>query len=195
MMNKVFGAIIIISVLCSIFTSNASLVTNALLEGGANAIELCLYLTGGMCVWGGLMRVAEKSGITKAFSRAIAPIGKVLFKDMDTDSKAFSAISMNIAANLFGLGNAATPLGLKAMRELDEQNNGSDTASDNMIIFTVLNTASITLIPTTAAALRLKYGAENPMEILPCVLIASAAALFFSLTFAKLLCRKESGRK
>lgn len=195
MMNKVFGAIIIISVLCSILTNNTSLVTNALLEQGSQAIELCLYLTGGMCVWGGLMRVAEKSGITKAFSRIIAPLGKLIFKNMDTNSKAFSTISMNIAANLFGLGNAATPLGLKAMQELEKENNGSDTASDNMIIFTVLNTASITLIPTTAAALRLKYGSESPMDILPCVLITSATALSVSLVSAKILCKKESRRK
>lgn len=191
MMKWVFGLIIIFSVFCSIFTGNTQDVTNALLEEGVNAIELCIYLTGGMCVWGGLMKVAEKSGITNSFSKLFTPIGKRLFHNIDTDSKAFSAITMNIAANLFGLGNAATPLGLEAMRELEKNDGESEYASDNMIIFTVLNTASITLIPTTVASLRLKYGAQNAMDILPAVLISSAIALIFSLSLAKLLCRKK----
>ena len=191
MMKWVFGLIIIFSVFCSIFTGNTQNVTNALLEEGVNAIELCIYLTGGMCVWGGLMKVAEKSGITSSFSKLFTPIGKRLFHNIDTDSKAFSAITMNIAANLFGLGNAATPLGLEAMRELEKNDGESEYASDNMIIFTVLNTASITLIPTTVASLRLKYGAQNAMDILPAVLISSAIALIFSLSLAKLLCRQK----
>lgn len=195
MMKWVFGLIIIFSVFCSIFTGNTGNVTNALLEEGVNALELCIYLTGGMCVWGGLMRIAEKSGITDAFSKMFRPMGKRLFHNIDTDSKAFSAITMNIAANLFGLGNAATPLGLEAMRELEKNDGESESASDNMIIFTVLNTASITLIPTTVASLRLKYGAHNPMDILPAVLISSAFSLCISLTTAKLLCAKRGKRK
>lgn len=195
MMKWVFGLIIIFSVFCSIFTGRTIDVTNALLEEGSNALELCIYLTGGMCVWGGLMRVAEKSGITDAFSKILRPVGKRLFNNLDTDSKAFSAITMNIAANLFGLGNAATPLGLSAMKELEKQEGERESASDNMIIFTVLNTASITLIPTTVASLRLKYGAQNPMDILPAVLISSAISLCVSLTAAKLLCAKRGKRK
>ncbi len=195
MMKWVFGLIIIFSVFCGILTQNAGNITNVLLESGVDALELCIYLTGGMCVWGGLMRIAEKAGITQAFAKMLKPIAKHLFYDIDPDSKAFSAITMNIAANLFGLGNAATPLGLTAMCELEKSDGESEFASDNMIIFTILNTASITLIPTTVASLRLKHGAENPLDILPAVLISSAISLAVSLISAKILCAKSRGRK
>lgn len=195
MMKWVFGALIIFSTLCSILTQNTTNMTNALLESGVNALELCIYLTGSMCVWGGILKIAEKSGITQAFAKFLKPIAKHLFYDIDPDSKTFHYITMNITANLFGLGNAATPLGLAAMRELEKENGQSEIASDNMIIFTILNTASITLIPTTVASLRLKHGVENPLDILPAVAVSSAISLAVSLTSAKLLCAKSRRRK
>ena len=112
---------------------------------------------------------------------------KFVFKGIDTKGKAFSAICMNITANLLGLGNAATPFGIEAMKELEKEDNCKETASINMIIFAVINTASFTIIPTTVAALRLKNGSENPLEILPAVIITSAITLIVSITFARIL--------
>ena len=137
-----------------------------------------------MCMWGGLMRIAEKSGLTELLAHGFKPVLKPLFKGLDMNGRAFHAICMNITANLLGLGNAATPLGLEAMRRLEQEEHTGDTTSRNMVIFVVLNTASITLIPTTAASLRLKHGSAAPMEILPCVLITSACALAVGLITA-----------
>lgn len=130
------------------------------------------------------MRVAEKSGITDVIARLFRPVLKHLFKGLDTSGKAFHAICMNITANLLGLGNAATPLGLEAMKRLEEEEGENEVTSRNMVLFVVLNTASITLIPTTAASLRLKHGSAAPMEILPCVLITSVCALISALVIA-----------
>ena len=191
MMKWVFSGIIILSIIVGAATGNISEVSGAALESGADALELALYLAGGMCVWGGIMRVADKAGLSAAFCKIFAPIGRRIFIGIDCNGKAFRAISMNIAANILGLGNAATPLGLEAMRELEREEGESETASANMTALVVLNTASLTLMPTTVAMLRTKYGAEHPLDIYPCVLISSAVILLVAMTFVKLTVKRH----
>ncbi len=183
MMKYIFSAMIVLSVLCAFFTGNTDKLSEAVLNEPVNAVELCIYLCGGMCFWGGLMKIAEKSGLTDIISKGFAFILGGLFK-CDKNGRAFHAICMNITANLLGLGNAATPFGIEAMKALAEEENVTDTASPSMIMFTVMNTASLTLIPSTALSLRMKYGSADPMEIVPAVWITSAAALAVSLTIA-----------
>lgn len=187
MMKYVFGIMIIMSMICGIFFGNQEALTNAVLEEGVGAIELVVYMTGGMCVWGGIMRIANKAGITEFLARLLRPAARLLFKGLDLNGKAYRAMSMNIIANVLGLGNAATPFGLEAMRELEKEEKCTDAASDNMILFTVLNTASITLVPTTVASLRIMHGSQRPLDILPLILINSALSLGFALTLAKVL--------
>lgn len=187
MMKWVFAILIIISVIASFFTGNTDGVSNSILNEGANAIQLLLFMLGGMCVWGGLMRIAEKAGITEKLSIIFKPLAKIIFKGLDLNGKAFKAICMNITANLLGLGNAATPLGMEAMKRLEEEEKTSDKASNNMIVFTVINTASITLIPTTIASLRLKHGAANPLDIIGGVIITSFISITVALTLTLIL--------
>lgn len=191
MIKWIFAAMLIISAILGAVQDNISEVSSAALNSCVEAVELCIYLTGGMCMWGGVMRVAEKSGVTDVLARLFRPLLKHIFKGLDTSGKAFHAICMNITANLLGLGNAATPLGLEAMKRLEEEEGENEITSRNMVLFVVLNTASITLIPTTAASLRLKHGSEAPMEILPCVLITSACALLVGLVTAAILDKGE----
>ena len=191
MIKWIFGIMLIASAILGAVSGNISKVSSAALNSCVEAVELCIYLTGGMCMWGGVMRVAEKSGVTDALAKLFKPLLKHLFKGLDTNGKAFHAICMNITANLLGLGNAATPLGLEAMKRLEEEEGESKITSRNMVLFVVLNTASITIIPTTAASLRLKHGSEAPMEILPCVLITSACALIVGLVTAVILDKGE----
>lgn len=187
MIKWIFAIMMIASVIFGAGTGQIQQVCEAALNSCVEAVELFLYLLGGMCMWGGLMRVAEKAKITDMLSRLFRPLLKHIFKGLDLDGKAFHAICMNITANLLGLGNAATPLGLEAMRRLEQEERTGDTTSRNMIMFVVLNTASITLIPTTAASLRIKHGSAEPMEILPCVLVTSACALAAGLISAAAL--------
>ncbi|MDE6762371.1 MAG: spore maturation protein A [Oscillospiraceae bacterium] len=183
-MKWIFALMLIASVVFGAFTGNMSQVGAAALNSCVEAVDLFLYLLGGMCMWGGLMRVAEKAKLTDMLSKLFKPFLKLLFRGLDMNGRAFHAICMNITANLLGLGNAATPLGLEAMRRLEQEEKPGDTTSRNMIVFIILNTASITLIPTTAASMRLKHGSAAPMEIFPCVLITSACALAAGLVSA-----------
>ncbi|MBR6695474.1 MAG: spore maturation protein A [Oscillospiraceae bacterium] len=187
MLNCIFAILIISAFVSGIISGNIGAVSEAVLTESVSAVDLGIYMLGAMCVWGGVMRVAEKSGITDILSKFFSPFLKLVFKGIDTKGKAFSAICMNITANLLGLGNAATPFGIEAMKELEKEDNCKETASINMIIFAVINTASFTIIPTTVAALRLKNGSENPLEILPAVIITSAITLIVSITFARIL--------
>ncbi len=195
MMKWIFSFFVIISAVFSIFLGNTEQFTNSILNEGVNAVELSFYLLGGMCVWGGIMNVADKAGITYYLSLLFRPIAKIIFKGIDLNGKAFKAISMNITANLLGLGNAATPFGLEAMKALEEEDKTTDTASRNMIIFTVLNTASLTIIPSTAASLRLKHNAANPLDILPLTLINSVVTAVVAISFASLICRLQEKKE
>lgn len=195
-----FAAVLILaSVIYSLVSGNIPDVSGAVLNEPVNAVELAVYLCGGMCFWSGLMRVAEKSGVTEFVASLLKKPLKALFSGIDDTGRAFRCICMNVSANLLGLGNAATPLGIEAMKALSEESEG-ELPSDNMVIFTVLNTASLTLIPTTAASMRLKYGSERPFDIMPAVILTTAASLTVSLIAAKAGCalgrhRKKLARK
>lgn len=184
MMNIIFAVMIIISIICAAATGRMSELSQAAINSCVEAVDLFLYLIGGMCMWGGLMRIAECSRLTNKIAAVFRPVLGLIFRGIDTNGKAFHAICLNITANMLGLGNAATPLGIEAMRALEAEENTNGTASRNMVAFIVLNTASITLIPTTAASLRSKHGSAAPMEIMPCVIITSAVALAAGLTAA-----------
>lgn len=192
-MAYVFGAMFAVSLLFSLISGDASALSAGIMESASGAVELLLSITGMLCMWSGFMRIAADCGLIAKLARLCAPVLRRLYPDVDTQSDAFRYISMNISANLLGLGNAATPLGLNAMKELKKQCPG-DTASDSMLIFVVMNTASIQLLPTTVAALRKNYGSQHPFDILLCVWITSALALTAGLVSAKLLNRRGQRR-
>lgn len=186
-MRFVLGLMPFASVIFGIINGKAFEMSAAVLDSASDAVTLALSLCGVMCLWSGLMKVAESAGLVEKLSRLLSPVIGFVFNGIDKGSRAEQLISMNLTANLLGLGNASTPLGISAMQELSVSENAGDTATDNMIMLTVLNTASLQIIPTTAAALRAALGAQRPMEILPCVWIVSVYAITVAVASAKLL--------
>ncbi len=186
MMNYIWAGMIVLSLVFSLFAGTVSEVSEAVLSGANSAVELVLSILGIMCFWSGMMEIGKRSGLTTALSRILRPVLKHLFPDVDENGEAMNYISLNISANLLGLGNAATPFGLAAMKELKKQSADSDRATDSMLLFVVMNTASIQLLPTTIGAYRAKYASENPFDILPCVWVTSIIALAVGITVAKL---------
>ena len=181
MLNYVWSGLVIISIICSVFLGNTEDLSKALVNSGASSIELIITMAGIICLWTGIMKIAVESGLTSVFAKVFSPLLRPLFPNLDKDSDAFKSISMNISANLLGLGNAATPFGLKAMEQLHTLNNKGETASNEMVIFVVMNTASLQLLPTTLASLRQSYGSSAPFEIIVPVWISSACALTAAL--------------
>ena len=187
-MAYVFGLMLAASLIFSLISGDVGSLSEGLMSSASSAVELLISISGMLCMWSGFMRIAKDCGLIEKLSRLFAPLLRRLFPDVDESSDAFSYISMNISANLLGLGNAATPLGLNAMKELKKLS-GSDTASDSMLTFVVMNTASIQLLPTTVAALRRNYGSQHPFDILVCVWVTSALALTAGLLMTRLLRR------
>ncbi len=187
MLNKVWAAMIAVSVFCALATGRMQQLSEAVLAGAGNAVQLIFGMMGMMCAWTGLMKIADAGGLTAILSRLLAPVLRRLFPAYPPESPAAKAICMNITANLLGLGNAATPMGLAAMKEMAAQNRGSHVADNSMVMFVVLNTASLQLIPTFMGTLRAQYGSAAPFDILPAVLMVSAIALVAGLLAAKLL--------
>ncbi|NMP38263.1 MAG: spore maturation protein A [Clostridiales bacterium] len=196
MINYIWSGMIILSFICSVIFGNTSALSESIISSGSNAVTLCFKLLGMLCLWGGLMNIAEKSGLTKLISRLLSPVLCRLMPSLKTNSSALSAVSMNVTANLFGLGNAATPLGLEAMRRMQGNNLLPEYATDDMVVFVVLNSAALRIIPTTVAMLRSEYGATQPMDIMPPTWLSSACALTVGITLSLIL-RKytEPGRK
>ena len=147
---------------------------NATFEYAKTGFEISLGLTGVLTLWLGLMKIGETGGIVRIFSRAVGPFFHRLFPELDRDHPAIGSIMMNVAANMLGLDNAATPLGLKAMREMQATNSNKDTASDAMIMFLVLNTSGLTLIPVTIMVYRFQLGAADPSDIFIPILLATS---------------------
>ena len=191
MLNYIWSAIVLLSVVCSIFLGKGENLSAAIVDSGAQTVQLLLTLAGVITLWSGIMKIAEESGLTAIFAKIFSPLLRPLFPNLDKESDAFGSITMNITANLLGLGNTATPLGLKAMHELNELNGSSDTASDEMIVFVVMNTASLQLLPTMLGSLRQTYGSNAPFEILVPVWLSSACALSVALMIAVGLNKKK----
>lgn len=189
--------LIVIPVLSLIFAAvNGKMgeLSESILSKSGEAVELIISICGIMCFWSGLMRVAEKAGLLEKLSKLLsAPLG-LLFGGVKKGGKAMRLICANIAANILGLGNASTPLGLAAMKAISEEQQSGENATDDMIMLAVLNTASLQIIPATSAALRAANGAQNPMEILPCVWIVSAYSLIVVVIAAKLMSRIKRRR-
>ncbi len=195
MMNTVWAGLMLLSIAFGGVSGRIDAVSEAMFDGASQAVELCLTLLGMLCLWSGLMRVAEGAGITAVLGRMLSPVLRLIFPGLDPRSPAAQAMSMNVAANVLGLGNAATPLGLRAMKELQKLNPSQDTASDFMLIFVVLNSVSVQLIPTGTALLRENYGSNDPMGIMPAVWISSVVSAAVGVGLAILLCRWKRGRK
>ena len=188
-MNYIFAGIIIISVVCGIITGNGQALGEGIISGAKESVQLLITMSGMLMLWSGIMEIAQRGGLTKLLGKALSPILGKLFKSVPKNSEALNAVSMNVSANLLGLGNAATPFGLRAMSHLHKLGGENEKATDDMITFVVMNTASIQIMPTMVATLRSQYGSGQPFSILPCVWISSAAALLVGLIMSKLLRR------
>ena len=176
MMNYVWVIMLAFSFFSAIATKNMNNLSSAVLSSSSSAVALAIKLMGIICFWNGLIQIAEKSGLTKKLCRLLYPVLKLLFPTLK-DEEAREAIAMNITANLLGLDNAATPLGLKAMKRLKEASPLKDTADDNMVRFVVINTASLHIVSTTVALLRQDYGSKSPTEIIFPAILTSMLAL------------------
>ena len=187
MMSYIISGMILLAIITGGAGGRMAAVSTAAMNGCGQAVQLAISLAGTICLWSGVMRIADRAGLTDALSRAFRPVNRFLFRELDPDGPAVRAVSMNLAANLLGLGNAATPLGLAAMKELEKVNRRPGVASQAMVTFVVMNTASLQLLPTTNAYLRLAAGSKEPMEILPAVWLASAVSIAVGVTMTRLL--------
>ncbi|MCI8470608.1 MAG: hypothetical protein HFJ35_03855 [Clostridia bacterium] len=176
MLNQIWPIFILVSFSYAIFSGNLEPLNASIFESTSDAIKLSIELLGTMCLWSGIMQVANKTSIINRLTNLLNPIIKVLFPEMRKNKQIQKEISMNMIANILGLGNAATPLGLKAMKSMQEENAKKDTLSNSMLVFIVLNTASIQIIPTTVIAIRNSLGSSNPTSIIFPVWIATVCA-------------------
>ena len=189
-MNYIFFALIAISIIVGIFNNTLNEVVNAMLSACNTAVKISFSLIGIMAFWLGIMRIAEKSGLVQILSKLLNPIAKILFKDVKKDSPVVGDITMSVTANALGLTNAATPIGLKVMKELQEDNKNKETATDSMCMFLGMNTAGFQIIPATVIAVLVGVGAKNPSEIiLPTLIVTSISflvAIITALIFRKI---------
>ena len=184
-MNYIWGLFLVIGIVYSIVTGNITRINKELLTSGSNTIEIIIKLIPLTCLWLGIMKIAEDSNLLNKMSNKLEKFIKIIFPEIKS-KKAISYISSNIIMNMLGLGNAATPFGLKAMQELQKENNIKDTASRSMITFLVINTASVTIIPTTVISLRILNKSSNPTEILFSSIITTILSCIFGLIMDKI---------
>lgn len=195
MLNLVWPIFIIISFSYAIFSGNLQNLNSSIFDSIESAVNLSITMLGTMCLWSGIINVATNTNIMKIMNKMLKPIVKFLFSEIRENQKAQNEISMNMVANILGLGNAATPLGLKAMETLQEENKNKQELSNSMIMLIVVNTASIQIIPTTIIAIRSSLGAENPTSIIVHVWIATICAAIVGITVTKLLIKYDNKRE
>ena len=178
MVSYIWFFLILIGIVFSFFTGRLDIINDSILTNGQKGLDLMLSILPIIVLWTGIMKIAEDSGLLQKFAKLVEPLLSKLFPSLPKNNKALGFIASNIAANMMGLGSAATPFGLKAMSELQKINKGKDVASEAMITFLVLNTAGVTIVPTTVLALRIAHGSINPSEIiLPGVIATFCSSL------------------
>lgn len=195
MMNFLWAAMIAAGFIIAILNGRVEAVTQAAFSSAGKAVELCIGLAGILSLWSGLMKIMEKSGLVNIIADITKPILKWLFPDIAGNNSALGAIVMNLAANFLGLGNAATPLGINAMKELQKANGESDTSSDAMCMFIVLNSSAFQLIPATVIALRSDAGSAAPSDITACIWFASICAAFAGIASVGVLARASGAKR
>lgn len=186
-MTVFWVAMVVISLVCGLATGNLSQVSQAAAEGAQSAVTLCISMAGMLCLWNGVLEVMNRSGLTQKLRVLLLPVLRRLYPDFRGDGAVLDAVSANVCANLLGLGNAATPFGIRAAKGMAERYRGR--AGDGLCLLVVCNTASIQLLPTTVAAIRSAAGCASPFDTLPAVWLSSALALGAGLAAAKLLGR------
>lgn len=189
-MNYIWGCMILISIITAVITGRVDETVNAVFEGAQTSVTTLISFAGAMCFWCGLMKIAEKTGVSSVICRIIAPVVNRLFPGAGENAK--QHISMNITANMLGMGNAATPMGMLAASELDKENPRPEQPSVNMCMLVVLNTTAFQLMPSTIIALRAAAGSQNPVSVILPIWFASICAVCAGAASVKLLYRIRS---
>ena len=188
-MNYIFVFLILISIITAIYTGKIEEVTNELLNATQRAVQVSIGLIGIMAFWLGIAKIAQKSGLINLISKLISPILKLIFNELPKNSPAFSNIALNITANALGLSNAATPFGIKAMKDIKKEENKGDIATNSMCIFLAMNTAGFQIVPATVLAILIAAGAKNPTEIIIPTFIVTLSSFIFAIIVAKILAK------
>ena len=188
-MNYIFVFLILISIITAIYTGKIEEVTNELLNASQRAVQVSIGLIGIMAFWLGIAKIAQKSGLINLISKLISPILKLIFNELPKNSPAFSNIALNITANALGLSNAATPFGIKAMKDIKKEENKGDIATNSMCIFLAMNTAGFQIVPATVLAILIAAGAKNPTEIIIPTFIVTLSSFIFAIIVAKILAK------
>jgi spore maturation protein A len=190
-MNIIWVFMILFGIVLAVITGKAEVINNVILNDTQDAVVFAIGLTGIMAVWLGLMNIAKKSGLINRFAFLMKPITRILFPSIPPNHPAISAIMMNMVANIFGAGNSATALGIKAIEELQKINPDKKTATNAMCMFLVINMSSIQLVPLTVLKIRADGGSEMPTEIIATAIIATTISTIVGITMCKLLEGRE----
>ncbi|MGE5405337.1 MAG: nucleoside recognition domain-containing protein [Candidatus Saccharibacteria bacterium] len=182
MLNIIWLLLLVFGILMAAINGNIEAVTQAALKSSKDAVDICLNMIGVMCLWLGMMKIAEKAGAIEALSRLVKPLTIRLFPSIPPGHPAMGAIILNLSANVLGLGSAATPFGMKAMAEMQKLNAGRRDASEAMCTFLALNTSCITLIPATIIAVRVTFNSKNPTEIVGPTIFATCCSMLLAVT-------------
>ena len=192
MVNKIWGFFIIIGVIFGIVNNKITLINETILSSTTTTIEMILKIFPVIALWLGIMEIAKESGLLKKLSDFFKPLLSKLFPEIPDNNESLGYISSNVVINMLGLGNAATPFGLKAMKSLNDLNKNSKTASKSMITFLILNTSGLTIIPTTVISLRMMHGSINPTEIVLATIISTVISTLLALLVDKIFRRRNT---
>lgn len=189
MIKKIWYFFILISAIFGIFNGKITDMANTFSSSGQDAVKISLSLIGTICFWSGLMEIVEESRLTDKINIIFRPIINMLFKDIKNNKEASNAVILNLSANFLGLGNAATPLGIDAIHKMNKINNKKDTLSDDMIMFLVLNTTCLQLLPTSIFAYRMSFGSKNPTIVFLPILLSTLCTTICGILLVKLFNR------
>lgn len=187
MLNLIWPIFIIISIAYGIIVGNLEQINNAIFSGAQDAVSTSITLLGSLCLWNGIMNIASHTRFVGIIAKVIKPVIKILFPELKNDKKVIEEVSMNMVANILGLGNAATPLGIKAINSMQEKNKNKNELSNSMMMLIVINTASLQLIPTTVIAIRSSLESKNPTSIIVPVWVATVVAAITGIIATKIL--------
>ncbi len=188
-MNVIFILLILISLIFAVYSGRLDETVNAMFSASMRAGEVSISLIGVMALWLGFVKIAQKSGLIELFAKIISPLLRFIFNELPKDSPAFSNIALNISANALGLSNAATPFGIKAMKDLKKESNSKDKASNSMCIFLAMNTSGFQLVPSSVLAILVASGAKNPVEIILPVFLVTMSTFIFAVFLAKIFAK------